>query len=168
MLCAVMLRATGIGMRQTMSTVTAYHFTGQAMCLVLSLRTCTDIFFSHSCRLLEILFTDNGNMTILHTLPIFFRKGFGMLVTYIFTFKSVINHGAGVLLIFKDSAHCHIAPEFLFLTVFRQLIFIVLTGGRLQINQAPNFYLFLNNTKKPPHLCQPLSLTFFLNLLLFN
>ena len=64
-----------------------------------------------------------------------------MLAAYIFTFKSVINHGSGELLIFKNSAHCHITLERLFLTVFCQLIFIVLTGSNIYARRLNSFQI---------------------------
>ena len=44
MLGTIILRTTGIRMSQLMSTVTTYHFTGQAMCLILPL--CTSVGIS--------------------------------------------------------------------------------------------------------------------------
>lgn len=118
-------------MGHTVPAVFTYHFTCQTMCFMFSLSSGTFITFSHSRYLFKILSTDNSNMAILHALPFLLRQSLCVLVANIFTLKSVIDHGSGILLICKDSSHRHIVPKRLFLTVFCKLLLIVLLYGNI-------------------------------------
>ena len=131
MICTVILRSSGVGMRQAMSTVTTDHFAGQAMCFMLSFDTGTCISFSHSSCFFKIRLADNCFVTIFHTLPFILRKCFSVFIANILTFETTVNHRAGILLISEDSSYCNIIPERLFLTVSGKLLFTSCLHGNI-------------------------------------